>query len=276
MPDLPPLRPLPPDDEADLAELAAGRLDRRRAAALEARLAADPDLAAALGAQRIAVHAIRGANASTMAPAGLRARIEALPSTAPPPRIVRPGRRRRGPAPALALARTMLGLAGAAAASLVLAVALVLSGGGPAPEDALAFAGRPAAAAARPDPGTPQLLRESAGGVRFPDYAGKFGWRAAGTRTDALEGRSTRTVFYARGDRRIAYTIVGGEPLEVPDDARPVARDGVRLHVLEVGSARAAVTWRRGGRTCVLSGDAVPAGALLELAAWKGKGAVAF
>jgi hypothetical protein len=36
------------------------------------------------------------------------------------------------------------------------------------------------------------------------------------------------------------------------------------------------VTWRRQGHTCVLSGTGVDRDTLLELAAWKGQGAVSF
>ena len=36
------------------------------------------------------------------------------------------------------------------------------------------------------------------------------------------------------------------------------------------------MTWERDGRTCVLTGMGVPAGTLVKLAAWKGKGAVDF
>ena len=39
---------------------------------------------------------------------------------------------------------------------------------------------------------------------------------------------------------------------------------------------RTVVTWERGGHTCVLSAEGVPADELLELAGWKGKGAVPF
>ena len=39
---------------------------------------------------------------------------------------------------------------------------------------------------------------------------------------------------------------------------------------------RTIVTWLRGGRTCVLSGNGVSAKDLREVAAWKGDGAVPF
>ena len=112
-------------------------------------------------------------------------------------------------------------------------------------------------------------------GVAFPNYVAKFGWRAAGARADTLDGRATRTVFYDRGARRIAYTIVSGRALPAPDGARRAVREGTELRF----AARAGttlVTWVRGGRTCVLSGRDVPTRELLDLAGWKGQGAVAF
>jgi hypothetical protein len=110
--------------------------------------------------------------------------------------------------------------------------------------------------------------------VRFPNYATKFGWRARGTRTDEIGGRATRTVFYGRGGRTVAYTIVGGDRLPAPA-GRAAAREGVQLISFR-SSGRTAVTWVRQGHTCVLSGTGVDADTLLTLASWKGKGAVRF
>ena len=53
--------------------------------------------------------------------------------------------------------------------------------------------------------------------MRFPNFAGSFGWRAVGERVDELEGRDMRTDFDERGGKWIAYTIVAGEQLEWPD-----------------------------------------------------------
>ena len=69
---------LSPEEEADLAALADGRLDPARRAAVEARLAAEPELAAAFERQRVAVAAIGRAVEGTSAPLALRARIERL------------------------------------------------------------------------------------------------------------------------------------------------------------------------------------------------------
>ena len=42
-----------------------------------------------------------------------------------------------------------------------------------------------------------------------------------GTRTDEIGGRKTRTVFYEKDGKRIAYTIVDGDPLSTPGERRP-------------------------------------------------------
>ena len=49
-----------------------------------------------------------------------------------------------------------------------------------------------------------KVLNERVADVRFPNYLGKFGWKAVGTRVDEIEGRATRTVFYEKRGRRIA------------------------------------------------------------------------
>ena len=69
---------------------------------------------------------------------------------------------------------------------------------------------------------------------------------------------------------RIAYTIVSGRPLPVPDDARVVRRHGMEIAVYHDpghGGHDVAV-FRRGGRTCVLAGHVLRQSTLIELAAW--------
>ena len=259
----PPQEPrLSPEDEADLVALVDGRLDPARKAEVEARLAAEPELAAAFERQQVAVAAIAQAVEDTSAPLALRARIERLEAEG----------RRRAPA------RRRLGWlipAVAATAAVALLVALVLPlGGGLTVEDTLAAATRPAESPATPDPRDDKLLNEQVDGVRFPNFAGKFGWRAVGVRVDELDGRDTRTVFYQRAGKRIAYTIVDGEQLEWPD-VEPTVRNGVKLRPFDE-EGREVVTWLRDGQTCVLSGEGVATATLLELAAWKGLGSVEF
>jgi hypothetical protein len=120
-----------------------------------------------------------------------------------------------------------------------------------------------------------KLLAAAVDGVPFPNLHADFVWKQAGERSDELEGRSTRTVYYRRDGQRIGYTILAGDPIGPPAEARPSVQNGVRLStVTEEG--RTIVTWLRGGRTCVLSGNGVSAKDLREVAAWKGDGAVPF
>jgi hypothetical protein len=237
-------RHLPPAIEADLVALADGTLDPVRRVALEARAATDPVLAAAIAQQRFTVAAISAANAETVAPPALHALAgtvaESRSSTRWWRRRVRRGALGRPWAPAAGL------VAAAAAAAVVLAVS-----SGPVVDDVMAAANRPPVAAAAP--GT------QIDGIEFPSYEG---WRATGTRTDTIEGRDTRTVFYERGGRTVAYTIVAGKALEPPLDAE---RSGEILS-FDRGT-RTVVTWEERGRTCVLSGD-VDAATLEWLAAW--------
>ena len=64
-----------PEEYAQLAALADGSLEPERAAALHARVAESPELAAALLCQRRAVAILRDAAAATRAPRALRERL---------------------------------------------------------------------------------------------------------------------------------------------------------------------------------------------------------
>jgi anti-sigma factor RsiW len=256
--------PLPESDEAALAAYVDGRLEPAESADLEGRLAREPMLAAALEHQRSGLAAITAATESVSAPLALRSRIEAMQRAEPAPR--RPQRWRGwGWLPSAALAATA-----------VAAVAIVVAfSGGPATAEVLAAAARPSVAAVQLDPSQPRLLRDQVDDVRFPNYESKFGWEAVGTRTDEIGGRKTKTVFYRHEGRRIAYTIVEGEQLAWPPGSERVDYEGTKMRVFEDGD-RTVVTWRRKGRTCVLSATNVPREQLQELAAWKGQGAVEF
>lgn len=257
----PPDHALPAADEADLAALADDRLDARRRDELLARVAAEPALRAALERQRVAVAAIAAAVDEVSAPLRLRAAVDELARPAP----AMPARR-----PWLRGARLLLPVAAA-----LLALAIVLAPD-PATVDAvLAVAERPPLAAAALGPAPGPLLGERVDGVRFPNYRERFGWEPAGVRADTVSGRATRTVRYRRAGRVIAYTIVAGDALAEPDASRAATRDGVALRTF-ARDGRRAVSWQREGRTCVLSGRDVATATLLELASWKGKGAVRF
>jgi len=246
------------DRRAELTALADGALRGRRRARLLAEVGRSPELAEQLEKQRRAVAALR--TVDVRAPAWLRARVE-------------PERKRRRSPVSLPLAG---GLAAGAAFALTLALVLPGGAGGPTVVEAAELAERPSAAAApRPDPEQPKVLNARAAGLAFPAWAEEFGWRATGRRVDELDGRRAVTVFYEKGGRRIGYTIVSGEAIDPPDEARRAVREGTVLHGLSA-EGRVIVTWLRNGVTCVLSGSGVDANTLLDLAAWKGKGAVQF
>src|SRR5829696_576874 len=255
---------LPDADEAALAAYADGRMEPSERTAFEARLASEPKLAAALEHQRVGLMAITTAVESVSAPLALRSRVEAMQrgETAP-----RRRRRRAG--------WGWLPSAGLAVAALAAVAIVVAFSGGPATAEVLAAATRAPAAAAQLDPGQPRLLRDRVEDVRFPNYEGKSGWEAEGTRTDEIGGRDTQTVFYRREGRRVAYTIVAGDQLAWPPGADRAEVEGTPMRVF-TEDGRTVVTWRRNGRTCVLSATNVPRDQLLELAAWKGMGAVEF
>jgi anti-sigma factor RsiW len=216
---------LPPEDEADLVALADGNLPPARRVEVEARVAGEPALAAALEQQRAALALLAGL--TTPAPLELRLRVEELKA-----HRRRLHRRRWIPAAFLATA------------SATAALLLLVMSGGPVVEDVLAVGLRPAT--------VPVATGEQVDGLRFPQ---PDGWQAVGARSDVVDGRTTRTVFYEKGDQRIAYTIV----------ARPALEDGPRW--LKTADGRA-FAWTRNGRTCLISGD-VDRAVLDKAADWR-------
>jgi hypothetical protein len=102
--------------------------------------------------------------------------------------------------------------------------------------------------------------------VSFPDYARAYGWRPLGVRRGRIDGREATVVFYGKDGRRLAYVIVAGSGLERPSGARATVIDGVEYRALRL-DGRLAVTWRRGGHTCLLIGGAARP-ELLQLASW--------
>jgi anti-sigma factor RsiW len=253
------------DDElADLARLADGTLPAERRAEVEARVAASPQLARMVERQAAALEALR-ATADIGAPARLRAEIDRRRGSG------HPARRR--------LSRFPIRTALAATAAAALALGLVLPGAlqsGPSFAEAAALAQKPPTQAAPAGAaGTPQLLRASVDGVPFPNYGAKFGWKPIGARADGPSGRHAATVYYKKAGRTIAYTIVSGDALDTPADARSTTRGGVEYRAFR-DDGRTVITWERGGHTCVLSSVAVRPAELVALADWRGKGAIRF
>jgi len=216
---------LPPEDEADLVALADGNLPAARRAEVEARVAGEPVLAAALERQREALALLAGLD--TPAPLELRLRVEELRSHR------RSLRRRR-----------WLPTAFLATASATAALLFVLVSSSPAVEDVFAGTQGPATA--------PVAGNEQIDGVGFPHPEG---WTATGTRTDEVGGRATRTVFYEKAGRRIAYTIVAAPALQEHDW---ILRSGGRV----------AYAWAKNDRTCIISGN-VDEAMLRKAASWQ-------
>ena len=212
---------------------------------------------------------IAAAVAETTAPLALRERIEADRARA---RQNGGARRSRG----------LLGKlvpAGGLLAAAVVALVLVL-GGSNAPSvlatASLATRG-PVLPAPAEDEAHGTLLKTSMDGVPFPYWGGSFKWEAVGARDDRIEDRSAKTVFYDNPKgARAAYTILGGDTIDVPSGASEKNMNGVKLFIT-TDNGRRIVTWTRNGHTCVLSAPvSVPEPKLLALASWKGKGGVPF
>jgi anti-sigma factor RsiW len=264
MPPQPPTAPddLGDDEHAELTAYVDGRLDAQEREAVEARLSASPERAALVARHRRALQLVE--DAAEPAPLGLRTSVQAQYERA----AHRPRRR-----PAL--------IAGAAAAlaAAALIVAFILprgTPGAPTVSEAARLGVRPPTAAAPAiDPARPTLLRQALEGVPFPNWLAKFGWRAVGVRADRLNGRRVVTVYYRKAARELSYSIVGGQALAQPPRALTAIREGTLLRTIRV-DGRLVVTWRRGGRTCVLSSRTAPRLVMLKLAGWKGKGTVPF
>ena len=241
---------------AELCALADGTLPAERRAAVEARVAASAELQTIVDRQRRSLAATR-ALASDPVPAPLAAAVAA--------------RRRSGARP---LRRIPHARRWALAAALVVAgvaAAIVLNGGPAAPTvaEAAQLASRPATAPAPADrPGSTTQLALAVQGVAFPDLGAAYGWQAVGARHDTIDGRRATVVLYANGARRLGYVIVAGPGLPRPSGPAPVTVAGTEYQVLSL-NGRLAVTWRRGGHTCVLTG-AASRSELIRLASWRG------
>jgi anti-sigma factor RsiW len=273
-------------DEADLVAMADGRLEPERRATLEARLAAEPELAGALDRQRAALSAITAATERVAAPPALRARIEAMAAEAaagdrtlehngapaPPRTRTRPPLRER--LRRLIPSGPLLPIAGLAAAAAIALFVVVAGGGNVTVNDMLAAATRPPTATVQLDPNNSKLLDVSVDEVPFPNFTDKFPVPATGQRDDTIDDRANTTVFYESDGRPVAYTIVSGEALPWPEGEKKTV-NGVEFRTFEE-DGRNVVTWRRGDRTCVMSAEGVSEAKLLELASWKGLGGVPF
>jgi hypothetical protein len=247
---------LPRDIEHELAALADGSLaPERRERAFE-RIRGSRELQSALAEQQHAVQLT--AAVDVRAPASLHRRVEALA----------PARSRRR------FATTRIGFASAAAAAVLVAGAIVIGfsgGGGSSRLSVQQTAALTLSHATMPAPAENKAhraqLAAAVGGVPFPYWKERFGWRSSGARTDQLAGRSVTTVFYSNADGgRVGYAIVSG-PAPATYGGTVIRRWGVSYRVLSHDGATV-VTWQRGGHLCVVSGHNVSARTLLNLASW--------
>ena len=102
-------------------------------------------------------------------------------------------------------------------------------------------------------------------GVAFPDLARRLGWRPAARRDDVVDGRQVRTLIYARGGRRLAWSVVDGAPVPVPEGAASVPVRGPAMAQFESGG-RVAVLTTRGAHSVVVSAAGVPSVGIIRAA----------
>ena len=248
---------------AELAALADGSLPEERRPALEARIAASPELQELLVRQRHAL-AVTRVVADEPAPASLRASVDAQIGTRAA------GGRRLPLVPGLAFG-------GGLAALAAILLTLVLTGGpsGPTVADAARLAASPPTgpAPARAN-GSKAKLAISVDGVTFPNLRPAYGWRQVGVRRGEVNGRDAKVVYYENAGRRIGYVILSGAALSPPSGAHSVERKGVHFASLDVDE-RPTITWQRLGHTCVITG-AASRSELLRLASWRGGGTLRY
>lgn len=249
--------------ERDLLALADGSLPASRRVRVERAVAGSPEMQAILAAQRRTLAAIDDA-ASERAPVSLRARLE----------LLREPQQRRKTRQWATLPRLVS--AGALAAAAVAAVAIVLTVGGgvqgPTVAQAAVLATRAPVAGAPPEAGhSPMLNGLRAAGLPFPYWEDRFGFRAVGVRHDSLDGRQATTVFYRRGNARVAYTILSGTPVAAGAATTRTTEYGVVVRALTARGMKVA-TWLRRDHTCVLSGSNISSSVLVRLASWRGDG----
>jgi hypothetical protein len=227
--------------ESELAELAAladGSLSPARRDALERRVAASPRLQALLREQRDALEATRALD--DRAPHRLRESIA--------PVLDRPRPRRRL-------------VVGTIAAAGIAAIALLALPSSEAPTPTL---GQAAALATLKPAGGMVPGGESAWGLEFPDLERSGGWKDAGWRSDQVGNRDAKTVYYVKGERRIAYTILSAGSVHVPARTRSWRRKGRPWYAFGQ-EGRTVVAWERKGHMCVVSASGLDGRRLVEL-----------
>lgn len=173
--------------------------------------------------------------------------------------------------------RLRLGAAITATAAGTAAIVLALTGGSGGAALSLAEASavtlRPATMAAPVEsPSDGSVLNAAVEGVSFPYWNERFGWRSTGSRTDRVDGRTFRTVFYGDGNgHTIGYAIVSGGAPSLSGAGSVRWRAGTAYRLGRSGGAEV-VTWQRDGHLCIVSGRGVGGATLLALASWNDRG----
>ncbi len=118
-------------------------------------------------------------------------------------------------------------------------------------------------------PSGPTVESVAAAALQAPERAAPArksylpGFTAIGARTDTVDGRTAKTVIYRRGSAGVHYTIVDGDPLDLPSGRR------VKAGSLSLARGRDGdvnlVAWHMGGKTCVLASKALSTDALVAL-----------
>ena len=173
--------------------------------------------------------------------------------------------------------RLRVGAVAALAAAVLAVLGIAIGSGGGSSQltlqSASALATRPSATAAPPESATSRTqLTAAVDGIAFPYWGERFGWRASGSRTDHIGGRTVTTVFYtdSRG-RRIGYAIVAGTPAPRIAAGRMSWRGATAYRLASVNGVNV-VTWQRDGHLCVVAGRGVSGATLLRLASWDERG----
>jgi hypothetical protein len=271
----------PKDIEIELAPLADGTLAGAAREQALARVKDSPALQAALAEQRRVVELTAAVN--VRAPQSLHRRVEAmLAQDAPgasaahaaehPQPPWRTSLRSRAKTASFGFARTRrIGFAAVAAVAVLAAVVALAATGGSSGLSVQRTAALTLSPATGPAPAENEQHRSqltvAVGGVAFPYWKERFGWRSSGTRKDELAGRTVTTVFYTDSQgRRVGYAIASGQAPQT-SGGTVVRHWGVSYRLLSHDGATV-VTWQRGGHLCVIAGRGVSARTLLGLASW--------
>jgi hypothetical protein len=146
---------------------------------------------------------------------------------------------------------------------------------------AAAAAALPTEPAPQPAEDLPGVLDRAVDTVAFPDFK-RFGWRAVGARTDDVAGRRAVTVYYARGERQLRYTIVSGAGAVVDAEGtavEPVTYGRRTMRLVTGVAGTTALVLERGGRTVVLTAsgsDPSLRRTMARLASYRAGGRLAF